>query len=86
MQGRGGEQLAGVEGTRAGLFTDDAAKRLGLYRGTAQDISNVYGQAASGIANSNTAAANAEMAASSQFWKGITDIGAGLVSGGRKVS
>jgi hypothetical protein len=62
----------------------DAAKPLGLYRGTAQDISNVYGQAASGEANSNTAAANAEMQASSQFWKSLADVGAGWAAGGFK--
>jgi len=75
-------KLADIEGARAGMYTDDAAKRLGLYRGTAQDVSNVLGQVASGTANSNTAAANAETAASGQFWKGLADIGAGWATGG----
>ena len=78
-------KLADIEGARAGMLTDDAAKRLGLYRGTALDISNVYGQAASGEANSNTAAANAEMAASGQFWSGLANLGGGWAAGGYKI-
>jgi hypothetical protein len=56
-------------GAKAGAYATDANNRVGV-------ASNV----ASGIANSNTAAANAQMAASGQFWNGLTQLGSAGVS------
>jgi hypothetical protein len=57
--GAAGGQAQGY-GALAGLYGNDAMNR-----------SNVFGQVASGAANSNTAAANAEMAGSSNLWNGL---------------
>lgn len=75
--GQAGEygKLADIEGTRAGMFTNDAAARVALGRGTASDIANVQANVASGTAGSNTSAANAEMQASGNFWNGLLNLG-----------
>jgi hypothetical protein len=81
-------KLADIEGARAGTYTQDALARLGLRRGTATDISNVYGNAASGLAGSNTSAANAQMAGSGNFWNALINaagsVAGGYVGGGKK--
>jgi hypothetical protein len=51
-------------GAKAGAYATDANNRVG-----------VAGNVASGIANSNTAAANAQMAASGNFWNGLMSLG-----------
>jgi len=51
-------------GAKAGAYATDATNRVG-----------VSGNVASGIANSNTASANAQMAASGQFWNGLMSLG-----------
>ena len=47
----------------------------GLWQSDAQNRSNVFGNVASGIANSNTAAANAQMQSSAQFWNALANLG-----------
>lgn len=51
-------------GARAGAYATDAQNRV-----------NVRGNVAGGIANSNTAAAQAQMNASGQFWNGLMSLG-----------
>ena len=57
-------------GAKAGLWQSDASNRIG-----------VRGNVASGIANSNTAAANAQMSASSNFWNGLMNLGGNVAKG-----
>src|SRR6266853_3654674 len=66
--GAAGGQAAGY-GAKAGAYATDAQNRVG-----------VAGNVASGTANSNTAAANAQMAASGNFWNGLMNLG-GTVGG-----
>src|SRR6266852_5707595 len=61
--GAAGGQAAGY-GAKAGLWQNDAQNRIG-----------VLGNVASGTANSNTAAANAQMQASGNFWNGLMNLG-----------
>lgn len=61
-------QAAGY-GAKAGAYSTDATNRVGI-----------AGNVASGIANSNTAAANSQMQANSQFWNGLMKMG-GSVAG-----
>lgn len=56
-------QAAGY-GARAGLYSTDAQNRV-----------NLRGNVAGGTANSNTAAANAQTQASSNFWSGLMNLG-----------
>jgi hypothetical protein len=56
-------QAAGY-GAKAGAYATDANNRVG-----------VAGNVTSGIANSNTAAANSQMAASGNFWNGLMSLG-----------
>ncbi|MTW19405.1 hypothetical protein GJ689_24755 [Rhodoplanes serenus] len=58
---------AGVYGTQAGAYDTRALNR-----------SNVAGNVASGTANSNTAAANAQMQASGNFWGGLMSLGGSI--------
>jgi hypothetical protein len=51
-------------GAKAGAYATDANNRVG-----------VAGNVASGIANSNTASANAQMQASGNFWNGLMSMG-----------
>lgn len=51
-------------GAKAGAYATDANNRVG-----------VAGNIASGVANSNTASANAQMAASGNFWNGLMSLG-----------
>jgi len=51
-------------GAKAGAYSTDATNRVG-----------VRGNVASGIANSNTASAQAQMNANSQFWNGLMSLG-----------
>jgi hypothetical protein len=66
VSGAAAGQAAGY-GAKAGLWQNDAQNRVG-----------VYGNVASGTANSNTAAAKAEMDASSNFWSGLTKLGGSI--------
>jgi hypothetical protein len=61
--GAAGGRAAGY-GAKAGLWQNDAQNRIG-----------VRGNVASGIANSNTAAANAQMQASGNFWSSLMNLG-----------
>jgi len=61
--GAAGGQAAGY-GAKAGLWQNDATNRIG-----------VRGNVASGTANSNTSAANAQMQASGNFWNGLMSLG-----------
>lgn len=68
--------VAGIDTTKAGVYTDDAAKRLGL-------ASSVTG----GINNQATQSANAEMAGSGNLWNlglNIAKLGTGLLGGAAK--
>ncbi|RAI28433.1 hypothetical protein [Rhodoplanes serenus] len=65
---------SGEGNTLGGLYTGDATGRAGIYGQTALNKSNVAGNVASGTANSNTAAANAQMQASSNFWSGLMNL------------
>lgn len=66
-------------GAKAGLWQTDAGNRIG-----------VRGNVAGGIANANTAAANAQMAASGNFWNGLMSLGGNVarasVPGGGSVA
>src|SRR6266853_3571713 len=66
--GAAGGQAAGY-GAKAGAYATDAQNRVG-----------VAGNVAGGTANSNTAAANAQMQASGNFWNGLMNLG-GTVGG-----
>src|SRR5882762_8415941 len=66
--GAAGGQAAGY-GAKAGAYGTDAQNRVGI-----------AGNIAGGIANSNTAAANAQMQASGNFWNGLTKLG-GTIAG-----
>jgi hypothetical protein len=66
--GAAGGKAAGY-GAKAGLWSTDAQNRIG-----------VRGNVASGIANSNTAAANAQMQASSNFWQGLASLGGNVAA------
>src|SRR5713101_7318529 len=61
--GAAGGQAAGY-GAKAGAYATDASNRVG-----------VAGNVAGGTANSNTAAANAQMQASGNFWNGLLSLG-----------
>jgi len=63
VSGAAGGKAAGY-GAKAGLFSTDALNRV-----------NLRGNVAGGIANSNTAAANAQMSASGNFWNGLMSLG-----------
>lgn len=67
VAGAAAGQAAGY-GAKAGLYSTDALNRV-----------NLRGNVAGGIANSNTAAANAEMSASSAFWNGLMSLGGNAV-------
>jgi hypothetical protein len=73
--GAAGGTAAGY-GAKAGAYATDAQNRVG-----------VAGNVASGTANSNTAAANAQMQASGNFWNGLMNLGGnvarGYLSGGK---
>lgn len=56
--------VAAGRGAEAGMYANDAMNRA-----------NVRGTVTSGIANSNTASANAEMQGSSNFWGGLLGLG-----------
>lgn len=65
---------AGIDTATAGLYTDDASKRLGLETGVAN-----------GINSQTTQAANAEMAGSGNLWGlglNLAKLGVGAASGG----
>ncbi|SRR5713101_3133158 len=68
VSGAAAGQAAGY-GAKAGLWQNDATNRIA-----------VLGNVASGTANSNTAVANAELAASGNFWNGLTKLG-GTIGG-----
>src|SRR5258706_3903170 len=63
VSGAAGGQAAGY-GAKAGAYATDAQNRVG-----------VAGNVAGGTANSNTAAANAQMQASGNFWNGLMNLG-----------
>ena len=63
VSGAAGGQAAGY-GAKAGAYATDAQNRVG-----------VAGNVAGGTANSNTAAANAQMQASGNFWNGLLSLG-----------
>lgn len=67
--------VAAGKGAEAGLWQGDAGNRIG-----------VQGNVASGIANSNTAAANAKMQASGQFWNGLLSLGGAALGAKPKVA
>src|SRR5712671_3840152 len=70
-------ELTATSGAAGGQAAGYGAK-AGSYGNLAQNQVGVAGNIASGIANSNTAAANAKMAASGNFWSGLTKLGGSL--------
>ena len=66
----------GAAGTAAGLGAE-----AGLYSTDAQNKVNLRGNVAGGIANSNTAAAKAQMDASGQFWNSLMSLGGNAAKG-----
>jgi hypothetical protein len=69
VSGAAGGQAAGY-GAKAGAYATDAQNRVG-----------VAGNVAGGTANSNTAAANAQMQASGNFWNGLMNLGGNVAKG-----
>jgi hypothetical protein len=69
VSGAAGGQAAGY-GAKAGAYATDASNRVG-----------VAGNIAGGTANSNTAAANAQMQASGNFWNGLMSLGGNVARG-----
>lgn len=63
VQGAAAGQAAGY-GAKAGAYSTDAQNRV-----------NLRGNVAGGIANSNTASANSQMAGSGQFWTALANLG-----------
>ena len=62
-------------GTAASGKSAGYGAKAGAYGADAQNRVNLRGNVAGGIANSNTAAANAHMAASNNFWFGLASLG-----------
>lgn len=69
VSGAAAGQAAGY-GAKAGAYATDAQNRVG-----------VAGNVAGGTANSNTAAANAQMQASGNFWNGLMSLGGNVAKG-----
>jgi len=67
-------ELSATSGAAAGKAAGYGAK-AGLWQTDAQNRIGVRGNVAGGIANSNTAAANAQMQASGNFWNGLMSLG-----------
>jgi hypothetical protein len=74
------QEASAVSGVAAGQAAGYGAK-AGLFSTDAQNRVNLRGNVAGGIANSNNAAAQAQMNASGQFWNGLMALG-GNVAGG----
>lgn len=71
--------------TAAGGKSAGYGAKAGAYGADAQNRVNVRSNVASGIAGSNTSSANAQTAASSNFWTGLMNLG-GAALGGKKTA
>ena len=74
LQGFVPQESQAIGAAAAGRAAGKGAE-AGFYQSDAQNKVNLRGNVAGGIANSNTAAANAQMAASGNFWNGLLQLG-----------
>jgi len=77
LAGLGASTTGAADAGKAGAYTTMA----GVYGQNAEDRVNLYGNATSGNANSNTQAANSIMQGSSNFWNGLMSLGGNIAKG-----
>jgi hypothetical protein len=78
LQGFVPQEQQAVGQAAAGTAAGKGAE-AGFYQTDAQNKVNLRGNVAGGIANSNTAAANAAMQASGNFWNGLMNLGSAAI-------